>query len=86
LKAGAGAETNARRFGARSTKSAPRSLHVFGQKIANNFAEIPALLLRDTLQTLLQLTVKVDWQTQAAALPVKLAPLRFGKVGMRFIV
>ena len=61
-------------------------LHVFGQKIANNFAEIPALLLRDTLQTLLQLTVKVDWQTQAAALPVKLAPLRFGKVGMRFIV
>src|ERR1017187_1879835 len=59
-----------------------QQLHVLDQEIAHDFADIPALLQRDALQTLLQLAVKVDRQTYARFLPVKLASLRLGKVVM----
>src|SRR5271157_2881549 len=59
-----------------------QQLHVFEQEIAHNIAEIAALLLRDPLQTFLQLAVKVDRQTHARSLPVKFASLRLGKVVM----
>ena len=41
-----------------------QQLHILGQEIAHNLVEILALLLRDALQTLLQLAVKVNRQTQ----------------------
>src|ERR1039458_5921888 len=50
-----------------------QQLHVLDQEIAHDFADIPALLQRDALQTLLQLAVKVDRQTYARFLPAKLA-------------
>src|ERR1039458_2471170 len=59
-----------------------QQLHVLDQEIAHDFADIPALLQRDALQTLLQLAVKVDRQTYARFLPAKLASLRLGKVVM----
>jgi hypothetical protein len=43
---------------------------------------VPALLVGDELQTLLQLAVKVNRQTQECSLTVTLASLRFGKVAM----
>jgi hypothetical protein len=57
-----------------------QQLHILGQEIAHHLVEILALLLRDAFQTLLQLAVKVNRQTQACSLAVKLASLRFGKV------
>jgi len=43
-------------------------LHILGQEIAHNLAEFPAILMRDAFQTLLQLAVKVNRQTQACSL------------------
>jgi hypothetical protein len=56
-----------------------KQLYVLVQEIAYNVADVPALLQRDTFQTLLQLAVKIDRQAYACALAVELASLRLGK-------
>jgi len=58
-----------------------QQFHILGQELAHNLAKIPALFLRDAFQTLLQLAVKLNRQTQGS-LAAKLASLRFGKVVM----
>ena len=53
-----------------------QQVHILDQEVAHNVADITAVLLGDTFQTLLQLAVKVDRQAQARFLPEELAALR----------